>query len=167
MRPRIASGLAAALLLTACTTTTRPPHPTSTSTTTTSTTAPPPTTTSVPVTTTTLRPAAPTPTTVPVSAPRVTACPSPIVDAVHRHFDRFGTDVADWFVGIVWRESNCRPDVVSPSGCRGLSQLALPLHADLFTAQGLDWQTSWMDPDANLEAAALLYASSGASPWRL
>jgi len=89
------------------------------------------------------------------------------VALVHKHFDRFGIDVADWFVGIVWRESNCRSDVVSPTGCRGQAQLALPLHADLFTALGLDWRTSWMDPDANLAAAALLYASSGSSPWRL
>lgn len=156
-----------AIALTACTTTAgTTPAPSSTTTTsstssTTTSTLPPTTTTLPPTTTTVPRPSTPAPT------PRATACPPEIVNLVHKHFDRFGTDVADWFVGIVWRESNCRPDVVSPTGCRGLSQLALPLHADLFRALGLDWSTSWMDPDANLAAAALLYASSGSSPWRL
>jgi hypothetical protein len=70
-------------------------------------------------------------------------------------------------VGIVWRESNCRPDVVSPTGCYGLSQTALPLHARLYEALGVDWRTTWMDPDTNLAAAARLYAAAGASPWRL
>jgi len=127
-------------------------------TTTTTTVAAPPTTTTLPP-----RPAAPSvapPATIPVG------CPTPIVDAVHRHFDRFGVDVANWFVGIVWRESNCRPDVISPTGCRGLAQLALGLHADLFAADGHDWHTTWMDPDANLMAAARLYAGAGSRPWQ-
>lgn len=126
--------------------------------TTTTTVAAPPTPTTLPP-----RPVAPSvapPATIPVG------CPAPIVDAVHRHFDRFGIDVANWFVGIVWRESNCRPDVISPTQCRGLSQLALPLHADLFAADGHDWQTTWMDADANLMAAARLYAGAGPRPWQ-
>lgn len=177
MHRHIVSGITAALFLTACTSTHTgrelvATRNSTTSTSSTTTTAPPPSTTSVtmPPTTTTIRSAAPAPT-VPASAPTMPGddprLPADIAAAVHRHFDRFGTDVAAWFTHIVWRESNGDPTAVSPSGCRGLSQLALPLHADLFTAQGLDWHTSWADPDANLEAAALLYASSGASPWRL
>jgi hypothetical protein len=163
------SVLILAMLLAACTQTpgTRPATSSSTTTSSTSsttTTSLPPTTTTVPMPPTTVP--RPVPVTTP-PVPRATACPPEIVTLVHKHFDRFGIDVADWFVGIVWRESNCRQDVTSPTGCRGLAQLALPLHADLFTALGFDWRTSWMDPDANLAAAALLYASSGASPWRL
>ena len=123
----------------------------------TTTVAAPPTTTTPPP-----RPVAPraAPTTIPVG------CPAPIVDAVHRHFDRFGIEVANWFVGIVWRESNCRPDVISPGRCYGLAQMALPLHAGIFAADGHDWRTTWMDPDANLMAAARLYAGSGPRPWQ-
>lgn len=166
--------LATTLVLAACgTATAEQPHQapatsrsveSTTSTTTTTTTPPPPPTTpptTLPATSSTVSPAT-------QPAPSVpSGCPPEIVDAVHRHFDRFGVAVADWMVSIVWRESNCQPNVVSPTWCRGLTQLALPLHADLFAALGLDWQTSWMDPDANLAAAALLYALSGASPWRL
>jgi len=129
-----------------------------TATTTTTTVAAPPTTTTLPP-----RPVAPSvapPATIPVG------CPPAIVDAVHRHFDRFGVDVANWFVGIVWRESNCRPDVISPGRCYGLAQMALPLHAGIFVADGHDWQTTWMDPDANLMAAARLYAGAGSRPWQ-
>lgn len=163
---------AAALLLAACSSSPSTARELSArrmapTTTTTTITLAPTTTTVAPTTTTTTTTAVPRPAPAPAPAPAPSGCPSEIVDAVHRHFDRFGTDVAEWFVTIVWRESNCRPDVVSPTGCYGLAQLALGLHADLFAAQGLDWRSSWMDPDANLEAAALLYASSGASPWRL
>lgn len=138
--------------------------PTTTSTTTTTTTTMPPTTTTVTAPPTTA-PRASTP-----PAPRTpitTACPPEIVALIHKHFDQFGLEVAEWMVGIVWRESNCRPDVISPTGCYGLTQTALPLHARLYETLGLDWRASWADPDANLAAAALLYASSGASPWRL
>lgn len=133
--------------------------------TTTTTTAPPTTTTTmaVPPTTATSPPAT-------VATPRPvasTACPPEIVALIYKHFDQFGLEVAEWMVGIVWRESNCRPEVVSPTGCYGLSQTALPLHARLYEALGLDWRSAWMDPDANLAAAALLYRSSGPSPWRL
>ena len=129
-----------------------------TATTTTTTVAAPPTTTTLPP-----HPVAPSvapPATIPVG------CPPAIVDAVHRHFDRFGIEVANWFVGIVWRESNCRPEVISPGRCYGLAQMALPLHAGIFVADGHDWQTTWMDPDANLMAAARLYAGSGPRPWQ-
>jgi len=44
--------------------------------------------------------------------------------------------------------------------------MALPLHAGIFAADGHDWQTTWMDPDANLMAAARLYAGSGPRPWQ-
>jgi hypothetical protein len=44
--------------------------------------------------------------------------------------------------------------------------MALPLHAGIFAADGNDWQTTWMDPDPNLMAAARLYAGSGPRPWQ-
>jgi hypothetical protein len=132
------------------------------SSTTTTTTIVPPTTTTLPATTTTQAVRPPV-----VQSTPTTQCPAEIVALVHKHFDQFGTNVAEWMIGIVWRESRCVPTAASPTQCFGLTQTALPLHADLYTALGLDWRTSWMDPDANLAAAALLYASSGSSPWRL
>lgn len=96
-----------------------------------------------------------------------TQCPQPIVDLIHNHFDQFGIEVADWYVGIAWRESNCIPTAASPTQCLGIGQLALPLHRRFFEAQGLDWQTSWMNPEANITAASLLYAEQGAGPWHL
>ena len=81
--------------------------------------------------------------------------------------DIWPDDSEAWALSIVWRESRCDENAVSPTGCRGLWQVALPLHADLFAAQGLDWQTSWNDPVANTRAALLLFQSSGTSPWRM
>ncbi len=108
----------------------------------------------------------PTPTPVVRSAP-TTQCPAEIVALIHQHWDRFGVDVANWAVGIAWRESNCRPDVTSPSNCAGIYQLAVPLHADLFTAAGYDWHTAAWQAEPNIIVAANLYASSGPGPWRL
>jgi hypothetical protein len=46
--------------------------------------------------------------------------------------------------------------------------MALPLHADLYAAAGYpDWYAARYDARASVVAAALLYASSGFSPWRL
>ena len=81
--------------------------------------------------------------------------------------DIWPDDSEEWALSIVWRESRCTETAVSPTGCRGLWQLALPMHADLFAAQGLDWQTSWSDPVANTRAALFLFQSSGTSPWKL
>lgn len=103
----------------------------------------------------------------PVYRTPTTQCPQPIVDLIHKHFDQFGIEVADWYVGIAWRESNCIPTAASPTQCLGIGQLALPLHRRFFEAQGLDWQTTWMNPDANIKAASLLYAEQGARPWHL
>lgn len=148
------------LLLTACA---APPHvaPSIARVPTTSTTTiAPPTTTAVPPPTTT--------TTAHTHAPRPTLCPQPIVDLIHKHFDEFGVGVADWFVGIVWRESNCQPDAWNrASGCYGLTQQALPVHSGRYTVRGWDWKTSWMDADKNLTIAADLYREQGARPWRL
>jgi len=101
-------------------------------------------------------------------APAPTQCPAPIVELIHKHWDRFGPEVVQWAISIAWRESNCRPDVVSPTGCYGIFQMALPLHADLFSAVGYpDWSTVKWEAEPNIMVAATLYASSGPSPWRL
>ena len=114
------------------------------------------------------RAAQPAQTSTPVvrSAP-TTQCPADIVALIHKHWDRFGVDVANWAVNIAWRESNCRPDVTSPTRCAGLFQLAVPLHGDLFAAAGYDWRTAAWEAEPNIVVAANLYASSGSSPWRL
>lgn len=147
-----------------------PARPTQTSITTTSTsstTLPPTTTTTLPPTTTTtfINRTEPSVNRNPVPQ---TQCPQPIVDLIHKHFDKYGPGVAEWFTGIVWRESNCQPTAANRgSGCLGLTQTALPLHADLYAALGYDWTTTWMDPDINLAVAASLYAGSGKTPWNL
>lgn len=165
------AGTLTGLLVAACGT---PPHPkapprplttttvsapaTTTTTTTTTTVPPPPPTTA--------RPAPPAITTPP--RPVVTQCPADIVALIEKHWARFGPDVVQWAIGIAWRESNCRPDVVSPSQCWSVFQMALPLHADIYAAAGYpDWYAVRYDAEASIAAAALLYASSGPSPWRL
>ena len=156
------------VILAACTTAGTSPAPSTTtstpSTSSTTTTLPPTTTTLPPTTTTASRPV--TVTTPP--APRATACPPEIVALIEKHWSRFGPDVVQWAIGIAWRESNCRPDVVSPSSCFSVFQMALPLHAGIYAAAGYpDWYAVRFDAEASVAAAALLYASSGSSPWRL
>jgi len=78
--------------------------------------------------------------------------------------DYFG--LPDQFDAIMWRESNCRPDVTSSTGCcRGLLQLHrvhLPKpECQAYTASDL------FDPAINLCVASILYKTSGMSPWRL
>lgn len=157
-----------AILFAACTTAGGSPAPstttTSSSTSSTTTTTLPPTTTTLPPTTTT-RPAPPV-TSPPV--PRATACPPEIVNLIHEYWDRFGPEVVEWAIGIAWRESNCRPDVASPTGCYSIFQMALPLHKGFYAAAGYpDWYAARYDARASVAAAALLYAHSGSSPWRL
>jgi len=164
-----------AILFAACTTAGGSPAPstttTSSSTSSTTTSTLPPTTTTLPPTTTTtvartavVPPAgsgAPT-------APRATACPPEIVNLIHEYWDRFGPEVVEWAIGIAWRESNCRPDVASPTGCYSIFQMALPLHKGFYAAAGYpDWYSARYDARASVAAAALLYAGSGSSPWRL
>jgi soluble lytic murein transglycosylase-like protein len=100
------------------------------------------------------------------SAP-TTQCPAEIVDLIHKYWDRFGVDVANWAIGIAWRESNCRPDVTSPSQCAGVFQTAVPLHGGLYASLGYDWRTAAWQAEPNIAVAAALYASSGPGPWRL
>lgn len=161
-----------AIALTACATTAgTTPAPSSTTTTsstssTTTSTLPPTTTTLPPTTTTVPRPVVTTPSTTPVA--RATACPPDIVALIEKHWSRFGPDVVQWAIGIAWRESNCRPDVVSPTKCWSIFQMALPLHAGIYAAAGYpDWYAVRFDAEASIASAALLYASSGPSPWRL
>lgn len=103
----------------------------------------------------------------PAAAPRATRCPADIVALIEKHWGRFGPQVVQWAVGIAWRESNCRPDVTSPSSCAGIYQLAVPLHADLFAAAGFDWHTAAWQAEPNIIVAANLYAAAGPGPWRL
>jgi hypothetical protein len=98
----------------------------------------------------------------------MTQCPQPIVDLIHEYWDRFGPDTVQWAIRIAWRESNCRPDVASPTGCYSIFQMALPLHAGFYAAAGYpDWYAARYDARASIAAAALLYAGSGSSPWQL
>lgn len=141
---------------------------TSTTTSTSSTTLPPTTTTAPPTTTTAAAPVARTSPPPPVPLAVSTQCPVEITDLIHKYWDRFGPETVQWAIGIAWRESNCRPDVVSPTGCYSIFQMALPLHADLFAGVGYpDWYSVRFSAEANIAAAAALYASSGSSPWRL
>ena len=142
---------------------------TSTTTSTSSTTLPPSTTTAPPTTTTAAAPVARTSPPPPAPMPAVsTQCPVEITDLIHKYWDRFGPETVQWAIGIAWRESNCRPDVVSSTGCYSIFQMALPLHADLFAGVGYpDWYSVRFSAEANIAAAASLYASSGSSPWRL
>lgn len=138
---------------------------TSSTTSTTTTTVAPSTTTVLPTTTSSL-PVSPPVRSVPVGDDL--RCPASVRDAIHRHFDQFGVDVGSRMTQIAWRESNCRPDVVSPTSCYSYLQLALPLHADLYAAAGYpDWYASRFDGEANLAAAALLFRAAGWSPWAL
>lgn len=145
-------------------TTRRTTTTTSTSSTTTTTTTPP-----APSTTTAAASVARTSPSPPAPTPAVTTqCPVEITDLIHKYWDRFGPETVQWAIGIAWRESNCRPDVVSPTGCYSIFQLALPLHADLFAGVGYpDWYSVRFSAEPNIAAAASLYASSGSSPWRL
>ncbi len=71
----------------------------------------------------------------------------------------------DWALRVVERESSWQPGVVSPTGCKGLFQMAIPLHNRIFEAigyQGSDWD----DPIANTLAAKHLFDLDGKSPWR-
>ena len=141
---------------------------TSTTTSTSSTTLPPSTTTAPPTTTTAAAPVARTSPPPPAPLAVSTQCPVEITDLIHKYWDRFGPETVQWAIGIAWRESNCRPDVVSPTGCYSIFQMALPLHADLFAGVGYpDWYSVRFSAEANIAAAASLYASSGSSPWRL
>jgi len=100
------------------------------------------------------------------SAP-TTRCPADIVALIEKHWGRFGPDVVQWAIGIAWRESNCRPDVTSPTGCAGVFQTAVPLHGGLYAAAGYDWRTAAWEAEPNIIVAANLYAAAGPGPWRL
>lgn len=149
--------------------TTRPTSTTSSTSSTTTTLPPTTTTTAPPTTTTAAAPVARTSPPPPASRPAMgTQCPPEIVALIEKHWSRFGPEVVQWAIGIAWRESNCRPDVVSPTGCYSIFQMALPLHAPTFAAAGYpDWYSVRFNAEANIQAAALLYAGSGSSPWRL
>jgi len=166
MPPNIRIALLLAMTLSACqgaSETSQPPQVAIT------TTAPPTTTIATTTTTaaqeTTTTTSTPRPLTPIATQSRV---PADIAALVHLHFDEFGLDTAEWFLGIVWRESNGQPDAWNRgSGCYGLAQLALPVHAAKFAARGWDWQTTWMDADKNLTIAADIYRMSGRGPWAL
>lgn len=113
------------------------------------------------------RAARPTVTPPPVRSAAATRCPAEIVALIEKHWGRFGPDVVQWAIGIAWRESNCRPDVTSPSNCAGVFQTAVPLHAGLYASLGYDWHTAAWQAEPNIAVAAALYASSGPGPWRL
>lgn len=157
---RLSSAIAILFLATACSSPSKPASPASVKPTTTTTTSTTTTSTTLPVVTTT--------TTVAKSAPYVSHsgnCPVEIEALIHKHFDPLGA--YDFMRAVVWRESNCRPEVWNRVGkCFGLAQLALPLHNDLFTAAGFS-PNDWANPDANLAAAAILYKGAGSRPWAL
>lgn len=78
---------------------------------------------------------------------------------------RFGSN-ADRAIAIAWRESRLQPRAANPSGCRGLFQLALPLHHRFFERLGVAWQSTWFDPVVAIDAAFLLFSEQGWAPWR-
>lgn len=84
-------------------------------------------------------------------------CPDDIEQIIRTVFA--GTGREGWAVAIAWRESNCRPDVVSGEGALGLMQLLG--HDDLIAAAGGDWSDPWV----NARAARMLYDQCSTGPW--
>ena len=75
-----------------------------------------------------------------------------------------GTGQEERALRIAWRESNWQPWARNPSGARGLFQLMLPLHNDIFRRVGCD-PASWADVGCNVAAARSLYDGAGWAPW--
>lgn len=77
-----------------------------------------------------------------------------------------------WDVGrmqqIMNRESRCRPDVTSNTGCcHGLLQIH-QMHIPNLAACGVDSASDLFDPGKNVCSAAILYRRAGGmSPWNL
>lgn len=67
----------------------------------------------------------------------------------------------DQFARIMWRESNCRPEVYN-SCCHGLLQIHEMHCSRLAAAIG---PCNLYDPAYNIRAAAWLYRQAGTSPW--
>jgi hypothetical protein len=70
------------------------------------------------------------------------------------------------FANIVYRESRCRPDVTSNTGCcHGLAQIhRIHLPKPECRAYSVD---DLFDPGVNLCVASVLYKRSGMAPWSL
>jgi len=85
-------------------------------------------------------------------------------EAIDRHWP---AATAEWFKGVVWRESRNIPTAAnSSSSARGCAQLLMSLHSHRYTAVGCS-PTQWANPDCNIRAALHLYREAGASPWAL
>lgn len=83
------------------------------------------------------------------------------------------SDVYDWALHIVERESNCTPGAVNyREGCdtsgrtvshaEGYWQLCWPLHAALAARAGC---SDPLDGDCNMRMARVLYDEAGRAPW--
>lgn len=68
---------------------------------------------------------------------------------------------------IMYRESRCRTDVTSRTGCcHGLFQIHR-MHVPSLDACDIDSTDDLFDGVKNVCAASVLYKRSGTSPWRL
>lgn len=83
----------------------------------------------------------------------------------------FAGDVAwrglpDHFLEVIWRESNCQPEAVNRgSGALGLTQIMPFWLADLCPMGVACTPADLLTVEANLDAAAVVYAEQGSSAW--
>jgi hypothetical protein len=78
-------------------------------------------------------------------------------DRIHEVFQGQG----DKATAIAWRESRCQPSAYNRSGASGLFQLLG--HEDLVRAVCMNGDV--FDAECNIQAAYMLYRSSGWGPW--
>ena len=96
-------------------------------------------------------------------APTPAACP--FADAIR---SLWPADAADRMIRVAWRESRCRPDAVSPTGCLGLLQICWPLHRRLVAevCGGAGARELLFSPGCNLRVGRALWGRAGWAPWR-
>ena len=94
----------------------------------------------------------------PPSSAHTPGCDDPNVEALIRA--KFG-EQADHAVHIAIRESHCDPAAYNKSGASGVFQLLG--HGDLLAVVCLDADPFWAE--CNIDAAYLLWQSSGWQPW--
>ncbi len=91
--------------------------------------------------------------------------PPDVANAINGAFHDLGPGMVNCMTAIAWRESRWDPGARNGSGASGLFQIMLPMHNDLFWAQGVNPDNAWGVSHYNAIAARELYNSSGLSPW--